>query len=146
MRNAIPQQKQVKASIIDLDQQFAQHIASYTGYKERSSSRQILVTQYPIVQNTHGSSSNLLTLGIFIDKHERLNINCMIDRQVEVTYCPQDILDTLLCQQSSLVQKYFEANETISALDSIGRDTNQQTGINIIDFKPLWAIRKSLKQ
>jgi hypothetical protein len=69
-----------RASIMDLDQQFSQQISSFTGYKARSSNRQIELTQYPLIQTKLAQQqTDLLTLGVFIDKHERLNINCMVD-------------------------------------------------------------------
>ena len=107
--------------------------------------RMVEITQYPVIRSnlTVENATNLLTMKIFIDRAERLNINCLVDCPIEVTYCPNDVIDVLLGQHCSLIQKYFNACETIKQMAEIG--SHKEPELNIPDFKPIWVIRRSIK-
>ena len=66
----------------------------------------------------------------------------MVDRPLEVTYCSQDILDQFFSSSSHLLENYFEVCDSFkSALEH-----SSNTDSPLLDFKPLWAIRRSLQQ
>lgn len=101
------------------------------------------ITQFPIFKTSGGGHGSLLILGINVDKNERLNLNCLVDSHVEVTYCPSDVIDILMGNNSMLLQKYFSLYEQLAT--SFGQ-TQRETDFDIIDFKPLWAIRKGVQR
>lgn len=90
---------------VDLEKQFSKLIAYHQGVKESRSAATIKpvdITQYPLVRTTN-SNSSLIILGINMDRNERLNMNCLMDSPVEVTYCPQDIIDVLMNNNSMII-------------------------------------------
>jgi hypothetical protein len=72
-------------------------------------------------------------------------MNCLVDNPVEITYSPQDVIEVILSSDSNIVQKYFSTFDRINTLTSIGRPrASSDAKINILDFKPLWAIRRNI--
>lgn len=70
-----------------------------------------------------------------------------MNRPVELTYCAQDILDVLLHQHGVMVQQYVNVGQKVMR-ESIFAEKTPTAGYGggILDFKPLWAIRRSMQQ
>jgi hypothetical protein len=102
------------------------------------------ITQYPLIRTDFQSGSDVLVLSMTIEKQSRMHVSCLVDRPLEVTYCAQDILDVLLAKDCGLIQSFYSATAGILRQQSIG-STSDNEQFQIIDFKPLWAIRQSLK-
>ena len=77
-------------SNLETDKEFSKQITHHSGFKDcRSMLRKTVeITQYPIIKTSpNNNSNNLLSLGVFIDKHDRLNIECLVSKPFEITYC-----------------------------------------------------------
>lgn len=104
------------------------------------------ITQYPLIKSgiVHDPSP-LLIFKYTIDNQQRLSVQCLVDRPVEVTYCVKDVIDVLLTNHGSMLCQYFSAFKRINCLNAIGSVAKNKQ-VKIIDFKPLWAIRRSMQQ
>ena len=55
-----------------------------------------------------------------VQKQSRMQLQCLVDRPLEITYCAQDVLDVLLTHSSALVQSYSAVSANVVQQQQIG--------------------------
>jgi hypothetical protein len=70
-------------------------------------------------------------------------LECDIDRSLEITYCAADILEVMIQPKNGIAHTYLKLLNRYFSDSGIGRSERQST-VLINDFKPLWAIKRSM--
>jgi hypothetical protein len=61
------------------------------------------IIQYPLVKTTDvGEGDNLITLSVRVTRGNAVQLDCDIDRALELTYCVGDVLDVLISPKTGV--------------------------------------------
>ena len=100
------------------------------------------VIQYPLMKTSEWSEGeNLLNLSTKVIKGNSIQFECDVDRTLELTYCVSDILDVLITPKNGVAHTYVKMLHQY--LNESGKSENA-SGVVLSDFKPLWAIKRSM--
>lgn len=111
----------------------------------------IEVTQYPILRTLtqeNDQSMNLFAVVSEIERSRMLRVDGSQDRPVLLTFCASDIVNVLMSSDSNgLLQKYAAVAQSYFSNPMLGFSASHKSQPSaIVDFKPIWAIRRAMDQ
>lgn len=102
------------------------------------------VTQYPLVRTVQDEGDGcLVAVTADIERSRYLKVRGFQDRPLLVSYCPQDVHEVLM--KNSLLQNYYKVVTGYLESPFLCGSTKSKEAF-VIDFKPLWAIRRAMNQ